>query len=176
DYIRREFEDKKRILDIGCGIGSFEERLPDLDIIGLDLDDEMLYLAKNRTDGAFIRADATRLPFTNSSFDGAFCVTSLEFIEDYKRAVDEAVRVLKPNSNLVVMILNPESGYFKSRSQKEGSYFRRMKHRNLREIRDYLAKFFQVEEHYFLGIYGERVFDTEGRRYASLFVIKGAKK
>ena len=38
-YLRRELTGCTRILDVGCGIGNIEERLPELNITGLDASD-----------------------------------------------------------------------------------------------------------------------------------------
>ena len=70
--------------------------MPDFDITGIDNDEQMLDVARKRApDANFYRAIASQLPFPNSSFDAIVFVTSLEFIEDYRLAIDEAVRILK---------------------------------------------------------------------------------
>lgn len=40
---------------------------------------------------------------------------------------------------------------------------------------DYIRRRFDVQTHYFLGIDAEKIFDTQDKRYASLFIIKGIK-
>ena len=116
-----------RILDIGCGIGQFEERISQLDITGMDNSEAMLEEARRRSDKGFVLGNAERLGFPDGSFDAIFYITTLEFVDDYKRAINEAVRVLEPKGKLVVMMLNPESEYFKAHMQKEDSYFRKIK-------------------------------------------------
>ncbi|MCW3133226.1 MAG: class I SAM-dependent methyltransferase [Methanophagales archaeon] len=176
DYLRNELEGRRKILDVGCGIGTFEERLPELNIIGVDLVREMIETARARTPNTYCLVDAKRLPFLDASFDALFYVTSLEFMDDYKKAIEEAVRVLEPRGKLIVMVLNPESEYFKTHYSKPGSYFRRMKHKNLGEMVDYIGRHFNVQTNYFLGIDGEKIFDTQDKRYASLFIMKGNKR
>lgn len=175
-FLILELAGRKKILDVGCGIGTFEERMPDFDITGIDNDEQMLDVARKRApDANFYRAIASQLPFPNSSFDAIVFVTSLEFIEDYRLAIDEAVRILKSNGKLVGMILNPESRYFQSHYAKEDSYFRKIKHRNPSEISDYVEKYFDISTHYFLGIDGKRIFNTSDKKYASLYTIVGTK-
>ena len=176
DYLRKALHGRRKILDVGCGIGIIEQKLTEFDICGVDTDAEMLEAARARTPNTYCRADATALPFRNASFAAVFFVTSLEFIEDYKAALDEAARVLEPRGKLVLMVLNPESDYFKGHYAKEGSYFRRIKHKNLRAIVDYTMPRFEVITHYFLGIDGEIIFDSQDKAFASLFVINGIKK
>src|SRR3989338_2906930 len=176
EYIRRELIGHQKILDVGCGIGQFEQKLQNLNITGLDNSEEMLIEARKRSDKKFILGNAEKLRFKDSSFDAVFYVATLEFIDDYKKSIDEAVRVLEPEGKLVVMLLNPESEYFKAHMQKEDSYFRKIKHTNLQEIEDYIFQFFSVHSEYFSGIKGQEVFDSTDPKYASLYVIKGIKK
>ncbi len=175
NYLKNELKDRKRILDIGCGIGYFEEMLSKLNIIGLDSSREMLEEARKRSGKKFVLGDAKHLDFPDGYFDGAFTVTTLEFIDDYKKVVDEMVRVLKPGGKFVAMILNPESEYFKSHMHKADSYFRKIKHANLKEIESYISKFFATTGEYFLGIRSQEVFDTRDKNLAALYVVKGVK-
>ena len=176
NYLYKELRDYKRILDIGCGIGQFEERLSQLNITGLDNSEAMLEEARKRSDKGFVLGNGERLEFPDWSFDAIVYITTLEFVDDYKKAINEAVRVLEPKGKLVVMMLNPESEYFKAHMQKEDSYFRRMRHKNLQGIERYISRFFSVHSEYFLGIKGQEVFDSHDPRFASLYVIKGIKK
>ena len=137
---------------------------------------EMIETARARTTNPYCLADATRLPFIDASFDALFYVTSLEFMDNYKSVIDEAVRVLERGGKLVAMVLNQESDYFKAHYSKRDSYFRRIKHKNPVEMADYIRRRFDVQTHYFLGIDAEKIFDTKDKRYASLFIIKGIKK
>lgn len=175
DYLYNELRDREKILDIGCGIGSFEERLAKLNIIGLDSSEEMLEEARKRSDKKFVFGNAENLDFPERSFDCVFMVTTLEFLESYKKAVNEVVRVLELGGKFVTMMLNPESEYFKSHMHKADSYFRKIKHANLKEIEGYISKFFAVTGEYFLGIRGQEVFDTRDKNLAALYVIKGVK-
>ena len=175
EYLRKELVGRRKILDVGCGIGAFAQRLPELNIIGVDTDEEMIKAARARTTNTYCLADAKQLPFLNASFDALIFVTCLEFLDDYNAAIDEAARVLESEGKLVVMALNPKSEYFKAHYSKEGSYFRRMKHKNLGEMVEYIEPRFNLQTHYFLGIDGDNIFDTEDKRYASLFIINGIK-
>lgn len=175
NYLKNELKERKKILDIGCGIGYFEEMLPELNIIGFDNSREMLEEARKSSGKKFVFGDAKHLDFPEESFDGAFMVTTLEFLDDYKKVVDEVVRVLEPKGKFVAMVLNPESEYFKSHMHKADSYFRKIKHTNLKEIEGYISKFFAMTGEYFLGIRGQEVFETRDKNLASLYVVKGIK-
>lgn len=55
-----------------------------------------------------VRADATRLPFADESFDAAMLVSMLHHIDAPERALDEARRVLRPNGRLAVQLFTRE--------------------------------------------------------------------
>jgi len=176
EYVYHELKEAHRILDVGCGIGQFEQKLSELDITGLDNSKEMLEEARRRSDKTFVLGNAENLSFDDSSFDAVFYVATLEFVDDYQKAIQEAWRVTKPYGKILVMMLNPESEYFHEHMQREGSYFRKVKHTDLGEIRDYISKVYQItNEEYFLGIRGQQIFDTDEKRFASLHVVTGKK-
>ncbi len=174
-YIQTQLKPGDKVLNVGCGIGWLEEKSPHLDIIGLDSSEEMLEKARRRSNKTFVLGDAEKLGFADGSFDAVTFVTTLEFLPDYKNAIKEAYRVLKSNGQLIAMILNPKSEYFKNHFKKKDSYFRRIQHTNLKDIENYISKFFDVRKEYFLGIKNSDVFDTSDENFASLYVIKGVK-
>jgi hypothetical protein len=73
-------------------------------------------------------------------------------------------------------MLNPSSRYFHEQSQDKDSYFGRVLHTDVDEIRDYIAEFYKiVKEEYFLGITGKEVFETRDKKYAALYAVVGKK-
>ncbi len=52
---------------------------------------------------AFVRGDATALPFRKGTFDAVCCFAALYLIEDPLGAIDEIVRVLVPGGRLALM-------------------------------------------------------------------------
>ena len=176
EYLRRELKGRNKILDIGCGIGVFEQALPELNLFGLDISEAMLREAKKRSDKHFVIGNAEKLPFHSSSFDGVFMITTLEFLKNPKRAVEEVARVLTSSGKFVLMLLNPDSKYFQTHVKRKGSYFRKIRHRNLKKIENIVSKRFHTEGEYFLGIRGKDVFTTDKKDWAALYVIKGSKR
>ncbi len=53
-----------------------------------------------------IHGDATRLNLPDASFDGYWSVQTLQHVPDFRAAVDEARRILKPGGRLAVYSLN----------------------------------------------------------------------
>ena len=175
-HLHSKLKGRKRILDAGCGIGSFEEMLHTLNITGLDSSEEMLDEARKRSRKTFVLGSAQNLPFSDSSFDAVFFVTSLEFLDDYQTAIDEAARVLEPKGRLVVMMLNTLSRYFESHARRKASYFRRIKHRDIAEIERCISNSFLAKGEYIMGIDGARIFESSEEEWAALYVITGTKK
>ena len=100
-----------KVLDLACGTGTLalliKHRFPNIDITGIDGDEEILRIAQSKADSrnANIQFDcglATQLPYENSSFDRVF--SSLFFhhlnTSDKQRTLVEAYRVLKPGGQL----------------------------------------------------------------------------
>ncbi len=96
----------KKILEVGCGRGDwfkeFEKWGSSSDhFSGIDLDPDLVENAKKRFPQADLRtADASRLPWTNETFDLVWQATLFTSIldKDYKiQAAKEMLRVLKPN-------------------------------------------------------------------------------
>jgi len=177
DYVYNELRNCEKILDVGCGIGSFEQNLPSLNIIGLDISEEMLEIARRRSDKIFVQRNVEHLQFEDSTFDAVFTVTTLEFLDDHNKAVREIARVTKQYGKILAMMLNPKSEYFKEEIKKPGDYFLKIKNTNPKEIRDCISQFYIIaREEYFLGIRGQHIFDTKDERSASLYVVIGIKK
>lgn len=94
-----------RILDLGSGVGVHGELLarwgrPVL----LDHSPDALGFARARTSLTCCRADATRLPFRDGSFELACALDVLEHLDDDARALAELRRVLAPGGRLLVMV------------------------------------------------------------------------
>jgi ubiquinone biosynthesis O-methyltransferase len=111
-------EKGKRVLDIGCGTGNFSFKLAKMGyrVVGVDVSEEMLAIAKKRAaaDGLeieFIVMDAHYLDFANESFDCVFSMAVFEFLEDTEKALEEMVRVSKPDGTIIMGTINRESDW-----------------------------------------------------------------
>lgn len=110
-----------RILDLGCGPGisafGMLDRVPDAEVVGLDLSYTMLYLAefwrkreKNGRQVEFVRADATQLPFADQSFDAVTGHSFLYLLPDAEAVLREVKRVLRPGGRCA--FLEPHASTF----------------------------------------------------------------
>ncbi len=178
DYVRAWLGGCERVLDVGCGPGVFERELKELNITGVDSSPEMLEAARGLADGRFVLASAEELPFLDSSFDGLFFITSLEFTSDYRKALAEAARVLSEEGRLLILLFNKKSAYFKGMMARGGYVKKNISYPGLspEKIRKELSEGFNVTGEYLLGIEGKRVFPSSDAKDCALYAIKGVKK
>lgn len=105
-------DDKKSILEIGCGPGALSQSLcrwyPNSSIVGIDRDSSFIEFAREKSSScSFIEGDATNLPFEDESFDVVISYTVQEHIEPSK-FFGEQFRVLKPKG--VCLVLSARRG------------------------------------------------------------------
>jgi SAM-dependent methyltransferase len=96
-----------RVLEVGCGGGNVLEQMPG-HRYGVDLSRFILEKARRRLGGGatLVRADATRLPFADASFDRVFCSEVLEHVLEPEAVVAEMRRVLRSDGIAVVSVPN----------------------------------------------------------------------
>ena len=77
-------------------------------LTGIDLSEAMLEIARSRAKQAerdieLHQGNAHALPFETASFDAVVCTFGLCAIPDPSRAIDEMVRVLRPDGTLILL-------------------------------------------------------------------------
>ena len=109
-----------RALDIGCGPALMEPALLErgLEVWGVDVSARMIEAGRARVTGhARHRAchlnvgDAERLDFPSAFFDAVLCMGVLEYLADYRPALREIHRVLKPGGTAVLTVPSGVSPY-----------------------------------------------------------------
>lgn len=108
-----EISPGNRVLDVGCGPGNFSRDFAAAAgeglVVGLDASATMLDVAVRRGGGAnganlaYVRGDASELPFEDGTFDAVCCFAALYLIERPLRALDEIVRVLAPGGRIALL-------------------------------------------------------------------------
>jgi ubiquinone/menaquinone biosynthesis C-methylase UbiE len=106
DYERRIYEATpgKRVLEYGCGIGSYAIRLADrgASVCGIDISNEAIDRARKMAEGRaeFRVADAENLDMADASID-VVCGTGILHHLDIDRAIREVRRVLRPGGRAI---------------------------------------------------------------------------
>lgn len=111
------------VLDFGCGTGTFtlliKQSYSDADVIGLDIDPQVLHIAHNKAQKAEAQiawhlGTATRLPYPDQSIDRILTTFVFHHLakEDKQRAAAEAFRILRHGGELHVLDFGkPHSAY-----------------------------------------------------------------
>jgi SAM-dependent methyltransferase len=99
-----------RVLENGCGIGMYAQRLAPLggQVVGLEYDFERSRLAAVRLP-RIVNGAGEHLPFPASTFDLILSHEVIEHVWDDRAAVQEMVRVLKPGGRAAIFC--PNRGY-----------------------------------------------------------------
>ncbi|MBC1280159.1 3-demethylubiquinone-9 3-O-methyltransferase [Nostoc sp. UCD121] len=102
-----------KVLDIGCGGGLACEFVANLnaDISGIDLSFNSIKIAQEHARKSNLKIDyqralAEKLPYEENSFDVVLCFDVLEHVEDWKKVISEACRVLKEDGLFLFDTIN----------------------------------------------------------------------
>lgn len=110
------------VADLGCGDGYGSQKLyqAGYEVIGIDLSNKMVELARRfETERlTFRQGDLSSLPFMEEGLDAVVAINSLEWTENPYRVLQEIKRVLKPGGKFCAAILGPTAG------PRENSYHR----------------------------------------------------
>ena len=98
-----------RVLDVGCGEGRFCRALSERGAapVGIDPTPALLDVARTRhPEGEYVECGAEAMPFEDGAFEVVVSYVSLCDIPDYRAAIAEQARVLKPGGRMVVALHN----------------------------------------------------------------------
>jgi SAM-dependent methyltransferase len=112
DPVMLRLVDKGRheaVLDVGCGEGRFCRMLKSrkVSVIGIDPTARLIGRARSLDPGGMYHvARAEALPFSNSSFDLVVSYVTMVDIEDFRAALREMSRVLRPGGRMLIANIN----------------------------------------------------------------------
>lgn len=123
------------VLDVATGTGRLPEALllqPRFmgRIVALDASGRMLALAQHKLAAhadagriTFVEHDAQRLPFDDGAFEVVTCLEALEFMRDWRAAVREMLRVLRPGGLLMISNrIGPDAWKLPGRTAPTGEF------------------------------------------------------
>jgi len=118
-YADFAFFKDKRVLEVGCGIGTDALRFARNGAFytGVDLTEAGIRIAQRRFDlfnqkGEFIKVNAEELPFPDDYFDHVYSFGVIHHSPYPEKIVSEIHRVLKPAGTITVMLYNRSSFYY----------------------------------------------------------------
>jgi ubiquinone/menaquinone biosynthesis C-methylase UbiE len=109
--LESELPERATVVDVGCGTGTFllalKERRPDVQLVGVDGDEEILGLARAKPGASGIEwreGLAQELPVPDGGADAVTISLVLHHLlpEDKRRALTEMKRIAKPGGHLHV--------------------------------------------------------------------------
>lgn len=102
---------QKRLLDVGCGKGSFIARMRDQgwDVEGLEVDADAVEYARSKSGLTVHLGSLENIHFPDSTFDVITSNHVIEHVHDPISLIQECLRVLKPGGRLVLATPNIES-------------------------------------------------------------------
>lgn len=103
-----DFKAGQKYLDVGCGNGAAAIHLAQkyhLDVTGIDVDPDQIRLAEEQSQGLdnahFLTIDSTHLPFDAGEFDVVFTNKVTHHIPNWRQALGEMTRVIKPGGYFI---------------------------------------------------------------------------
>lgn len=110
-WVRNAMRFGVKTIEVGCGSG--RQSLPmagaGADVLGVDISEEMLRVARNKASQEgliqrvnFVVADADNLPVSHESFDNLVIVGALHHMENPERALSAAVKALAPGGRFFI--------------------------------------------------------------------------
>ena len=109
DQIATYIQPGERVLALDCGAGVMARKLADkgAEVIGVDMSHVAVAMTREKGIEAYqVDLDVEPLPFPDGSFDTVLSDSGLEHRFHVERALDEAVRVLRPGGKLVLSLPN----------------------------------------------------------------------
>jgi 2-polyprenyl-3-methyl-5-hydroxy-6-metoxy-1,4-benzoquinol methylase len=110
-FLKRELVDGKRVLEVGCGMGTHAEMLVrnGADLTAIDQTTFAVASTKRRfllkqLNGQIVQQDADSLAFPEGTFDFVWTWGVIHHSSSTERCVDEIARVLKPGGRLTMMV------------------------------------------------------------------------
>ena len=104
--IQQAIPQNKKGIEIGVGTGRFAEPLKIK--FGVEPSENMAKFAEQRGIKVY-RAFAENLPIDNATFDFVLMVTTVCFLSDIPKAFSEVHRILKPNGEIILAIIDKNS-------------------------------------------------------------------
>jgi len=104
--IQQAIPQNKKGIEIGVGTGRFA--VPLNIKFGVEPSENMARVAEQRGITVY-KASAEKLPIDNATFDFVLMVTTVCFLSDLPKAFSEVYRILKPNGEIILAIIDKNS-------------------------------------------------------------------
>jgi len=132
-------EGKGKGLEIGVGTGRFAEPLGVE--VGIDPSENMLKIAESRGIKTIL-GKGEELPFADNEFDFILVAFTICFVDDAKKVIEEAKRVLKNNGRIIIGIIDKNStlGKIYQNKKSKSKFYRIARFYSTEEVIEMLKK------------------------------------
>lgn len=133
------------VLDVACGTGDWLAVAGSRGAVvsGIDISQRAIDVCRRRLPKSDLRiGPAETLPFGNAQFDLVTCLGALEHFLDQPRALNEMVRVSKPDAK--VLLLVPNAGFLTYRLRLYGGTHQQSVHETIRTLDEWQDMFSQA--------------------------------
>lgn len=114
------------LLEIGCGTGvvlkAIRTEFPETQLVGADLSEDAIAIARQRVAAEFVQFDAVRVPFRDE-FDVVCAFDVLEHIDDDQAALNELAAAVRTGGGVLIMV--PQHKWLWSAADEYGHHRRR---------------------------------------------------
>jgi ubiquinone/menaquinone biosynthesis C-methylase UbiE len=137
----KSFAKKGDILDIACGTGYL------LDFLdggtGIDINPNLVKEAKkNYPHCEFIVSNCYNIPLENEKFDTVSMCMIIEHLDEPKKALLEAKRLMKSDGNLIIVTPRKDDFFYKNFVPKDPTH---IKEYSTKEFEELISKFFKIK-------------------------------
>ena len=177
--IKQAIPVKKSGIEIGVGSGRFAQHFNIK--YGVEPSESMAQIAEQRGIKV-IRAVAEDLPIESESFDFALLVTTVCFLSDIPKALSEISRILKPEGEMILAIIdrNSELGKKYETGKAKNKFYKDAHFHSTEEITELAAHAGFEKFQYWQTIFKENIHQIEqpkeGFGKGSFVVIKAQKQ
>ena len=98
------------ILDVACGTGdltiALHKRIPNAKFTGLDLSQQMIEIAKKKTEHInceFLHSEVEKIPISDNQFDLVTCAFGVRNFGNLELGLTEMARILRPNGKMMIL-------------------------------------------------------------------------
>ena len=139
EAVRKFIPETGEGIEIGVGTGCFS--IPFGIKVGIEPAPAMAEIARKKGITVY-EAKAEKLPFQDNSFDFALMVTTLCFLENPLKALQEIRRILKPAGKVIIGMLDEDSppGKLYEEKRKKSKFYGDARFYSVNQVLDWLKK------------------------------------